>query len=170
MTRRRPLTFLAAAVALPLVALVIAGCGGGSGGSYAATAAAKPPPASGSAAKIGVASAGGLGKILVDSRGHSLYLFQADSGMTSSCTGECADEWPPLRSTGKPVAGNGIDASKLGTISRSDGEPQVTYNGHPLYGYAGDAAAGDASGQGLDDFGGLWYVVSPAGSAITGSH
>jgi predicted lipoprotein with Yx(FWY)xxD motif len=168
MSPRKTLTFMAGAAALPLVALVVAGCGGGGGGSYAASAAAKPPPASGSAATVGMASGGSLGQVLVDARGHTLYLFQGDSGTTSSCSGACAGEWPPLRTTGKPIAGNGIAASKLGTSARSDGKPQVTYNGHPLYEYAGDRNAGDTTGQGVDDFGALWYALSPAGTVISG--
>jgi predicted lipoprotein with Yx(FWY)xxD motif len=83
--------------------------------------------------------------------------------------GECAKDWPPLRASGKPTAGSGIPASKLGTTARTDGKRQVTYNGHPLYRFENDMNPGDASGQGLSAFGGLWYVVSPAGTTVTGS-
>jgi predicted lipoprotein with Yx(FWY)xxD motif len=168
MTRRRPITFLLTAAAVPLIALAVAGCGGGGGG--AASASTSPPTTpSGQAATVGVASNGSLGKILVDSRGRTLYLFQADSGTKSACKGACAVAWPPLRASGKSVAGSGISASKLGATPRSDGKPQVTYNGHPLYTFAHDQNPGDANGQGVNAFGALWYTVSPAGTAVTGS-
>jgi predicted lipoprotein with Yx(FWY)xxD motif len=166
MTRRRPITFVLSAAAVPLIALVVAGCGGG-GGATASTAPATTP--SGQAATVGMANNGGLGKILVDSQGRTLYLFQADKGTKSSCTGACASAWPPVRASGKPVAGSGIAASKLGTTPRSDGKPQVTYNGHPLYTFASDQSPGDATGQGVNAFGALWYTVSPAGAAVTTS-
>jgi predicted lipoprotein with Yx(FWY)xxD motif len=108
----------------------------------------------------------GLGKILVNSQGLTLYLFQADTGTTSSCLGACAAAWPPLRATGQPTAGNGANASLLGTTPRSDGNPQVTYNGHPLYLFVQDKKAGDTTGQGLTAFGGGWFVLSPAGTQI----
>jgi predicted lipoprotein with Yx(FWY)xxD motif len=108
-----------------------------------------------------------LGKVLVDSQGRTLYLFKADKGTHSACSGACAAAWPPLRVTGKPVGGKGITASKLGTTPRSDGKPQVTYNGHPLYTYVGDTKSGQVTGQALPQFGAPWYVVSPAGNQIT---
>ena len=156
-----------ASVVAPLVALAVAGCGGGSDN---ATAASSPPPsttASGQKATVGVASVGNLGSILVDSTGRTLYLFQKDVGTKSSCTGACAAAWPPLRASGKPVAGSGLTASKVGTTPRSDGKPQVTYNGHPLYLFTGDQKAGDTSGQGVNAFGALWYALSSSGSAVT---
>jgi predicted lipoprotein with Yx(FWY)xxD motif len=166
MTRRRPIAFLLSAAAVPLIALVVAGCGGGGGATASTTPAATP---SGHPATVGVANNSSLGNILVDSQGRTLYLFQADSGTKSACTGACATAWPPLRVSGKPVAGSGIAASKLGTSARSDGKPQVTYNGHPLYRFANDQNPGDANGQGVNAFGGLWYVLSPAGTAVTTS-
>jgi predicted lipoprotein with Yx(FWY)xxD motif len=78
-------------------------------------------------------------------------------------------DWPPVRSGGKPTAGKGLTASELGTTARSDGKPQVTYNGHPLYLFAGDHNPGDTNGQGLNAFGAKWYVLSPAGNQITKS-
>jgi predicted lipoprotein with Yx(FWY)xxD motif len=160
MTRIRLLGFLSAAV---LVSLVAAGCGS-SDGSSAATVKA----AGGSSATVSVASTG-LGKILVDSRGRTLYLFAKDTGTKSTCSGECAVAWPPLRASGKPTAGGGAKASLLGTSPRSDGNPQVTYAGHPLYGFQGDTKAGDTTGQGNTGFGAPWYVLSAAGKQITKS-
>jgi predicted lipoprotein with Yx(FWY)xxD motif len=116
-----------------------------------------------------VANDSNLGKILVNSQGRTLYLFQKDSGTTSSCTGACAAAWPPLRANGQPTVGSGANASMVGTTTRSDGNPQVTYNGHPLYLYAGDKNPGDTNGQGLTAFGGGWFAVSPAGDQISGT-
>jgi predicted lipoprotein with Yx(FWY)xxD motif len=165
MTRRRRIPFLAIA-AVPLTALAVAGCGGGGGGG--ATASAAPATtAGGKTATVGMANNSTLGNILVDSQGRTLYLFQADKGTKSACTGACAAAWPPLRASGKPVAGSGVTGSMLGTARRSDGNPQVTYNGHPLYRFASDQNPGDATGQGVNAFGALWYVVSPAGSPVT---
>jgi predicted lipoprotein with Yx(FWY)xxD motif len=167
MSRRSLIHFLPTAAAVPLIALAIAGCGGGGGGGgSAATAAATP---NGQAATVGMSDGGSLGQILVDSKGRTLYLFQADSATKSGCTGECATEWPPLRVSAKPVAGTGIASSKLGTLKRSDGAPQVTYNGHPLYWFTNDHEPGDASGQGLKDFGASWYVLSPDGTMVSRS-
>jgi predicted lipoprotein with Yx(FWY)xxD motif len=168
MTRSRPITFLTTAAAVPLVALVVAGCGGGGGGG-GATAATPPTNSAGQTATVGVANNGGLGKILVDSQGRTLYLFQADKGTKSACTGACAKAWPPLRASGKPVVGTGLTASKVTTAPRSDGMPQVVYNGHPLYTFAHDQNPGDANGQGVNAFGANWYVLSPAGATITTS-
>jgi predicted lipoprotein with Yx(FWY)xxD motif len=110
-----------------------------------------------------------LGKILVDSQGRTLYLFKKDSGTKSSCTGACAAAWPPLRATGKPTPGTGASASMLATSTRSDGKPQVTYNGHPLYLFSMDKKAGDTNGEGLTAFGGAWFAVSSAGAQVSGS-
>jgi predicted lipoprotein with Yx(FWY)xxD motif len=165
MTRNRSITFLASAAALPLVALALAGCGG-SGSSASGTTTA-PKTSSGRPATVGIANVG-LGKILVNSQGRTLYLFKHDSSTTSTCLGACAVNWPPLRASGKPTLGTGANASLVGTSKRSDGKPQVTYNGHPLYLFSGDNKAGDTNGEGINAFGGLWYAVSPAGNQITG--
>ena len=124
---------------------------------------------SGGSGTIRVSDTGGLGKILVNSTGHTVYLFNKDTGSKSMCSGACALEWPPLTTSGNPTAGTGVTASKLGTTARSDGSKQVTYNGHPLYTFAGDSKAGDVSGQGLTDFGASWWAVSASGSEVTGS-
>jgi predicted lipoprotein with Yx(FWY)xxD motif len=145
---------------MPLVVL-LAGCGSSNNSS---TATVKP--AGGSSATVSVASTG-LGKILVDSQGRTLYRFAQDTGTKSTCSGGCAAGWPPLRASGKPSAGGGAKASLLGTTPRSDGKPQVTYAGHPLYGYQGDSKSGDTNGQGVNAFGAPWYVVAPTGNEIT---
>jgi predicted lipoprotein with Yx(FWY)xxD motif len=153
---------LATALGVPLGALAIGACG-----SSTPATPLSPRTASGGAATVGLESDGTLGKVLVDSRGRTLYLFQKDSGDMSSCDTACAAAWPPLRASGKPVTGPGLTASKLSTTPRTDGKPQVVYNGHPLYLYSGDTKAGDANGQGLTAFGAPWYAVSGAGHVVT---
>jgi len=160
MTRSRSMTFLASVAALPLAVLAVAGCGGASGSP------APPTTKDGRPATVGVANEG-LGKILDNSRGRTLYLFQKDSGTTSACTGDCAANWPPLRANGTPTVGSGVNASLIGTIMRSDGKPQITYNGHPLYLFVKDQKAGDTNGEGVNAFGGNWYAVSPAGDQVS---
>ena len=162
MTRSRYTIFFARAAIVPLAALAVAGYGGVSSASVspAPQEATKAKPATVRVAKTN------LGKILVNSKGRTLYLFQADSGTTSACTDACAAAWPPLTSP-TPKIGKGAKASLASTATRSDGKPQVIYNGHPLYTFSGDKKAGNTNGQGVNAFGGLWYVLSPTGTAIT---
>jgi predicted lipoprotein with Yx(FWY)xxD motif len=115
--------------------------------------------------KISVASTG-LGRILVDGRGHTLYLFAKDTRGKSACTGACAGFWPPLLATGKSPAGVGVKPSLLGTTRRPDGRSQVTYNHHPLYLFAKDTRKGQTNGEEVDAFGAEWYVVSAAGAKV----
>jgi predicted lipoprotein with Yx(FWY)xxD motif len=117
------------------------------------------------AATVNVAEVGTFGQALVDGEGRSLYLFTNDTqnSGTSACTADCLVEWPPLLTDGNPVAGTGVDATLLGTITRDDGTTQVTYNGWPLYYFVDDVAPGDAFGQGM---GGVWFLVSPTGEMI----
>ena len=107
-----------------------------------------------------------LGKVLATSSGRTLYLFMKDKHGKSACYGQCASNWPPLMKKGTLRAGTGVKAKLLGTTKRKNGKRQVTYNHHPLYLYAGDTGAGQVSGQGLNFFGGKWYVLSAAGRAI----
>ena len=107
-----------------------------------------------------------LGKIVVDARGHSLYLFEADHKGASACYGACAKAWPPVIVSGKPKAGPGARAALLGVLHRRDGKQQVTYRGHPLYRFFKDAKRGQVKGQGLDFYGGEWYVLTPAGKKL----
>jgi predicted lipoprotein with Yx(FWY)xxD motif len=167
MTRSRSIGFVAAAAAVALAALSLAACG--SSGSTATASSGPPTTAAGMPATIGVANNGGLGKILVDSHGKTLYLFQKDSGTRSACTGACAGAWPPLRASHKPVVGSGASPSMVTTAPRSDGAPQVVYHGHLLYLFSGDKKPGDTNGQGVTAFGGAWYAVSPAGNMVTGA-
>jgi predicted lipoprotein with Yx(FWY)xxD motif len=123
--------------------------------------------ASTSATSVGAAQSK-FGRILVDAHGRSLYLFDADRNGKSSCYGGCAGEWAPLIVSGKARASLGVKAASLGRTKRRDGRWQVTYKRHPLYRFAGDTARGQTNGEGLDDFGGWWYLVSPTGAAIKG--
>jgi predicted lipoprotein with Yx(FWY)xxD motif len=107
-----------------------------------------------------------LGSILVDSKGITLYDFVKDKGGASSCYGACAALWPPLITKGKPHAGSGVRASLLGTAKRKDGKLEVTYNHHRLYYFVSDRKPGQTTGQGVNQFGGPWWVLSPAGREI----
>lgn len=121
--------------------------------------------------EIRTADIGGLGPVLVDGQGITVYLFATDrQGEPSRCYDICAVQWPPLTlpaGVGTPVAGPGIKAALLGTAPRSDGTTQITYNGWPLYLWPPDRTPGTATGQGLTNAGGRWWVVDPAGSAVT---
>jgi predicted lipoprotein with Yx(FWY)xxD motif len=162
MTPSRAITLLAGAAAVPLVALVVAGCG--SGGSSASPARPENKKVGPPTVEVSTIR---LGAVLVDSRGRTLYLFKKDQGTKSTCFGSCASAWPPLRTKGKPKAGGDAKESLIGTTKRPDGPPQVSYNGHPLYLYQGDLKPGDATGQGVDVWGGLWWAVSPTGKQVT---
>jgi len=124
-------------------------------------AATSTTAAAASGATVAVADTG-LGKVLVDGRGMTLYLFEPDTAAKSACTDACAQTWPPL--TGTPTAGTGADASKLGTAARDGGAEQVTYNGHRLYTFSGDTKPGDTKGNEIGD---KWYAVTPAGEAVS---
>jgi predicted lipoprotein with Yx(FWY)xxD motif len=168
MSRGKPITFLAGA-AIPLTALAVAAFGSGASAATVSPQATDGRPATVSVAKRTVnVRRSSLGKILVDSRGRTLYLFKKDSGTKSKCFGACATAWPPLRANGKPTVGSGARASKVGTTKRSDGKPQVTYNGHPLYLFVQDKKPGDTHGEGLSAFGAPWFAVSPAGKQVSG--
>jgi predicted lipoprotein with Yx(FWY)xxD motif len=165
-------SWIVAVAGVAVVALAVAGCGGGTSdsnqaGAYGGSSSKTSSSSAGASGGASVALANSkLGKILVDGKGQTLYLFEADKGKASTCDGGCASAWPPLATAGKPMAGTGVSASKLGTTKRSDGTNEVTYNGHPLYTYAGDGVPGQTTGQGLDDFGAEWYVLSGAGNKI----
>jgi predicted lipoprotein with Yx(FWY)xxD motif len=156
------------------VAVLTAACGGnggGSGGGYGAGNVAPPTSAAaavpGATATTVAAGTTPLGQILVDSKGRSLYLFEADTAGKSTCTSSgCIAEWPPLIATGTPQVGAGLAAAQLGTTTRADGHQQVTYGGHPLYYFVGDAQAGTTTGEGLNDNGGVWSAVHIDGTPV----
>ena len=109
----------------------------------------------------------GLGKIVVDSKGRTLYAFGHDKKDKSRCNGQCAGFWPPAGAPKHPTVGSGISKSKLKVITRSDGSKQLSYNGHPLYRYVGDGKPGDTNGENLTAFGGKWDVLSGSGKIVT---
>lgn len=163
MTRR----IAALAVAVALLGVVLAGCGSGYGSSGSSGTGRTAAQQATRATTVKTASSSGLGTILTDGGGRTVYLFERDSGPHSTCSGACLAQWPALTTRGAPHAAGGASAAMLGTTRRSDGTTQVTYAGHPLYFYAGDRAAGDVNGQALDAFGAPWYVLAPGGAAIT---
>jgi predicted lipoprotein with Yx(FWY)xxD motif len=146
-------------------AVAVAACGGRGDAN-----ASSPTPAvsSGGLPTVGVEKSA-LGQILVDAQGRTLYLFRADSGHGSACDGVCAASWPPLLAHGNPRVADGANLSLLSTIRRSSSARQLTYNGHPLYLYAGDQKPGDVNGEGVTAFGAPWYTLSPAGNQISGA-
>ena len=155
---------LLAASGFVLFSLLATACGG----SSPATSATSPSPSQAATGeKIAVASNTKLGQILVDEEGKTVYLFVADTGTSSTCYSSCATFWPPVLTTGAPQAGAGANASLLGTTTRTDGKVEVTYAGHPLYYFLNDKASGDTKGQGVNGFGGLWWVLNPSGAAVT---
>jgi len=104
------------------------------------------------------------GRVLATASGRTLYLFEKDKKNKSRCSGECAEDWPPLMTKHTPTARGGVKSGKLGSITRGSAR-QVTYNGHPLYTFAGDGKAGQANGENIREFGAKWYVVTTAGKA-----
>jgi len=150
---------------LGAAAVVATACGAGAG--LYGGAAASPPTASGTTGVAVAVGTSNIGPLLVDGRGRTLYLFAADTSSSSTCYDACAQAWPPLLAgTATPRAETGVTAGELGTTKRRDGGAEVTYNGHPLYLYVGDAKPGDIVGQGLNQFGAAWYAVAPGGSKI----
>jgi predicted lipoprotein with Yx(FWY)xxD motif len=173
-------TFPAFAALALIAVLAMAGCGSssdsssssggayGSGGESTKAASTKPASSEGTVAVVTAASAPKLGRIIVDSKGFTLYDFHKDKGTTSACYGGCAQVWPPLTTEGDPQAGEGAMASKLGTTKRKDGTLQVTYAGRPLYTYTADTKPGDAKGNDFSSFGAEWYALQPSGEEAEG--
>jgi predicted lipoprotein with Yx(FWY)xxD motif len=163
----RRLVLGGAAAAAVLGAAGVGGAVAGSGGGAPNHAGYRPPPAATTRSAVSVMTARtGLGQTLVDGSGRTLYLFDADNTKASSCYGSCTSAWPPATAATAPHTAGAASAALLGTVRRSDGAAQLTYNGHPLYYYAGDAGPGDVTGQGLRQFGAKWYVLGPGGNKI----
>ena len=148
-----------APAAMAAAALIVTGCGSsspGSGGAASAAVGAATP--SGALKTVTINGA----TVLTNAKGFTLYSFAPDTMTTSKCNASCASLWPPVN--GPATAGPGI-TGKLGTITRPDGSPQATYNGHPLYAYIGDVTPGQAKGNGLNAYGGIWHEVTASGAA-----
>jgi predicted lipoprotein with Yx(FWY)xxD motif len=146
--------------------VILAACGAGTSSSGTSASATSSPSASATASATLTVKTASMGQFLTDGSGKTLYLFEADKTSQSMCSGACAGAWPPFMTSGNVTASSGVNQSKIGTTTRSDGSKQVTYNGHPLYYFIGDVSAGDTSGQGKNAFGAEWYVVSPSGEKI----
>jgi predicted lipoprotein with Yx(FWY)xxD motif len=147
---------------LAAAAMVLAACSNSTTSAPPAGGGTSSSGAAGGTSTVQVASSPQYGSILVDSQGKTLYLFEQDTGKTSACAGPCIALWPALTATGAPTAGAGLNASLLGTATQADGSSQVTYNGHLLYLFSGDANAGDVTGEGVEGF----FVVSSAGDKV----
>ena len=157
---------------IPLAsALLATACS--SAASSSPSASASSAPAAGSSASASTTGtvitthAGSAGAFLTDGSGRTVYLWAKDGMNMSDCSGACAAAWPPVPATGTLTATGGAKASDLGTITRSDGTKQATYDGHPLYYFVGDSAAGQTNGQGSDNFGAKWWLVATSGAKIT---
>jgi predicted lipoprotein with Yx(FWY)xxD motif len=155
---RTRLSFGVVAAAIAAVVVIIVATSGG------VAKTARPAVAPASSISIKQTS---LGKTLADANGRALYLFEADKRDRSTLSAAGQAIWPPLTTATKPAAGGGVTASQITLIKGAGGSSQVAYNGHPLYYYVGDHGPGQAKGQGLNQFGALWYVLSPAGTAVT---
>ena len=160
---------------IPLASALLAAACSSAAASSPSSAPASSAPATGSSASASTTGtvitthAGSAGAFLTNGSGRAVYLWAKDGMNMSACSGACAAAWPPVPATGKLTATGGAKASDLGTITRSDGTKQATYDGHPLYYFVGDSAAGQANGQGSDNFGAKWWLVAPSGAKITAS-
>jgi predicted lipoprotein with Yx(FWY)xxD motif len=155
-----------AAVGMVAVALLVAACGSAAKSASTAVGANASDVSSSGSLTIGTAH-GSAGTYLVGAGNRAIYLWVADGRNMSHCSGACASIWPPVTTHATAHAGAGVHASALGTINGAGGAKQVTYDGHPLYYYAGDSHAGSTTGQGSDSFGAKWWLVSAGGNAIT---
>ena len=145
-------------LAIAPIALALGGVGSAAAADHSTAAASR------AGAKVRLVHTK-LGRVLADGSGRTVYIFGKDKGRRSRCFHACAAAWPPLTTHGRPVAGHGVRASKLGTTKRGHGVRQVTYNGHPLYGFVNDSGRRQTHGEGVNAFGGIWHVVSRSGKA-----
>lgn len=158
---RRLMSQAAAATAVVAACAGLAACG-----SSGPTAATTTTTKAAAAPTVKTAASAEYGTILVDSAGRTLYMNSGDTPSTTVCTPACYSVWPRLVATGSPQAGPGIDASLLGTRTLAGGVRQVTYNGHLLYSFVRDTAAGQVNGEGIVHFGGTWWVLDAAGNPV----
>src|ERR1700722_18418494 len=164
--RRIRMRKILGAAGLAAVALALSACGSSASSSSSTPATSAPAagasstPAAGGGTTVNMTTINGTA-VLTNSSGKTLYWFAPDTSTTSKCSGSCATYWPPV--TGPATAGSGVTGT-LSTITRPDGTTQATYDGHPLYTYVGDTAAGQAKGNGLNLSGGLWYEMTVSGA------
>lgn len=152
MGRRAVLTFAAAGILAAISALAVG----------------VPDAAAARSGTVHAASVKGVGRVLVDGAGHTLYVFSPDRHKVT-CTGACAGVWPPLVSSAKPAAGSGVTKKTLKTMAGPHHARVVTYHGWPLFTFSGDTKAGEANGEGLSSFGGRWSAIAPSGKVVTTS-
>jgi predicted lipoprotein with Yx(FWY)xxD motif len=164
LTRRNPLRMLLALLAVAAAAAVLAACSSSGTSSSSGSGSSSGSPAAAAAGGLKTATIGGA-TVLTNASGFTLYSFAPDTATTSNCNGTCAQAWPPVKG---PATASGVTGT-FGTIKRSDGSVQATFDGHPLYTFAGDTAAGQAKGNGLNVNGGLWHEITTSGTAAAGS-
>jgi predicted lipoprotein with Yx(FWY)xxD motif len=165
----RPNPRLIASLALAVaVTVVLAACGSGSSSSSTTVSASTAAATTSGGGTVQLADNSALGtKVLVDDQGRTLYLFEKDQQPGSStCSGACARDWPPLTTKGKATVGSGLQSSSLSTFKRDDGTTQVAYAGHPLYLYIGDTQPGDANGNAVNAYGAEWYAMDSGGQPV----
>lgn len=151
--------------ALLATALLAAACG--SSGTSSSTPATSGTATGSATAMVITTKSGSAGTYLTDGSGRAVYLWVKDGQDKSVCSGACASAWPPVPASGAVTASGGAVSADLGSITRSDGSKQVTYDGHPLYYFAGDSGPGTTNGQGSNGFGAKWWLLSPSGASIT---
>ena len=156
---------------LPLAGLmfILASCGSSTtASSTTATSQAQANASQGIVSSVSSMNSK-YGKILASSSGYAYYMFEPDTSQKSACYGACAVTWPPvtISGTATPPISGGINKSLVGTITRTGGARQITYNGHPLYTFKGDTGPGTTNGEGINHFGGYWYLVSISGKVVT---
>ena len=155
---------------IPLAsALLAAACGSAASSAPVAGSDAGSSAGASTAATVITTHAGSAGAFLTSGSGRAVYLWAKDGMNMSDCSGACAAAWPPVPATGKLTVAGGARASDLGTITRSDGTKQATYDGHPLYYFVGDSGPEQTNGQGSDNFGAKWWLVASSGAKITAS-
>jgi predicted lipoprotein with Yx(FWY)xxD motif len=163
LTRLNPLRMLLALLSVAAAAAVLAACSS-SATSSSGGSSSSGSPAAATAGSLKTATIGGA-TVLTSASGFTLYSFAPDTSTTSNCNGTCAQNWPPVKG---PTTASGVTGT-FGTIKRSDGSVQATFDGHPLYTFAGDAAPGQNTGNGLNVNGGLWHEITTSGTAPAGS-
>jgi predicted lipoprotein with Yx(FWY)xxD motif len=164
LTRLNPLRMLLALLAVAAAAVVVAACSSSATSSSSGGSTSSGSPAAATGGSLKTATIGGA-TVLTNAAGFTLYSFAPDTPTTSNCNGTCAQNWPPVKG---PATASGVTGT-FGTIKRSDGSVQATFDGHPLYAFAGDTAPGQNKGNGLNAAGGLWHEITTAGTAPAGS-
>ena len=157
--RNRRLRMLLVLPAAAAAAAVVAACSS-SGTPSAASASGSSAHAAAAAGSVKTAKVGGV-TVLTNAKGFTLYSFAPDTSTMSKCNGTCAQNWPPVKG---PVTASGVKGT-FGTIKRSNGASQATFDGHPLYAFVGDTTPGQAKGNGLNAAGGVWHEITTSGSA-----